>query len=328
DSERLHIEWGGDGRTARRYAYRLNGKHPYVGVDQTFPAGTMILAGAPRAIANLAAYRGRRYAPIGGLHSENVIDRYAAVKAIPFRPDVEVAARSVLETMIGHEADARLGLEVAGSAATLGSEQGVAFVHDALWGETSEAMRMEAVFITMEIGLRANAAFAIEELASLAGAAARFSDDEVRQAAVWGLGKTGLRAYEHLIPFIADPDENVALHAIAAFGCDTPTEVVQRLVADLHHSDARRVASSSEALRLIGSEAVARTLILAARNGHPARAWVIATLGQLPEAMLRVLLAGDPLLDELAPLILITSRGWLSPEDVSTSLQFLIKQVV
>jgi hypothetical protein len=71
-----------------------------------------------------------------------------------------------------------------------------------------------------------------------------------------------------------------------------------------------------------------RSLIDAAKHGHLARHWVIATLGQLPATMLRTALAGDPLLDELAPLLLITSGGWLSTEDASTSLHFLTKQVV
>jgi len=32
----------------------------------------------------------------------------------------------------------------------------------------------------------------------------QFEGDEIRQAAVWGLGKSGLKAYEELLPFIAD----------------------------------------------------------------------------------------------------------------------------
>lgn len=328
DVDRLSVEWGGDGGLPRRYAYQLKGKRPYVAAGQVFPAETMILAGAPPCVAHLSAYRAHAYLPLNGLRSVNLIDRYSAVKAIPFRPDVEAAARSVLEAMVGRETDQRLGLEVAGSAATLGLEAGAAYIHDALWGATDEPMRMEAVFITIEVGRRANAARAAEQLANLAGDVTRFGGHEVRQAAVWGLGRTGLRAYGQLISFIADPDDNVALHAIAAFGSDTPAPVVQRLVAGLHHADTRRIASSSETLRWIGNEAVLRSLIDAARQGHPARTWVIATLGRLPEAMLRAALAGDQLLDELAPLLLITSGGWLSPEDVGADLRFLAKQIV
>ncbi len=42
--------------------------------------------------------------------------------------------------------------------------------------------------------------------------------DEIREAAVWGLGKAGLKAYEDILPYIGDEDENVVLHAIVAFG--------------------------------------------------------------------------------------------------------------
>lgn len=55
--------------------------------------------------------------------------------------------------------------------------------------------------------------FARHQLVSVAGSS-KLQGDEIRQAAVWGLGKAGLNAYEELLPFIADPNEDVALHAI------------------------------------------------------------------------------------------------------------------
>jgi hypothetical protein len=83
-------------------------------------------------------------------------------------------------------------------------------------------------------------------------------DEELRQAAVWGLGKAGVKAYEELLPFIGDFDENVALHAMVAFGTDTPEAVIANLVAELLIGDPRRAPAASEALRAIGSESVVR----------------------------------------------------------------------
>ena len=51
---------------------------------------------------------------------------------------------------------------------------------------------------------------------------------------VWGsdFGMiTGRKRRRDLVPFISDRDENVAYHAIAAFGSDTPRPVIERLVA-------------------------------------------------------------------------------------------------
>jgi hypothetical protein len=129
---------------------------------------------------------------------------------------------------------------------------------------------MEAVLILTELG----SAFARGELVRVAGDA-HFQGEEIRHAAVWGLGKSGLKAYEQLLPFIADADENVALHAILTFGSDTPTPVIRRLVHELVEGDPRRAPAASEVLRLIGNQLVLRLLIEAAAGGTE---WVIATL--------------------------------------------------
>ena len=75
---------------------------------------------------------------------------------------------------------------------------------------------------------------------------AEIAGDEIRQAAVWGLGKAGLKAYDQL-PFIGDTDENLALHAIAAFGSDTPEAVIRQLVSELATADSRRACSFRDA---------------------------------------------------------------------------------
>ena len=91
-------------------------------------------------------------------------------------------------------------------------------------------MRMEAVFIDTELGRRGQVDFAIAELDSIAGDRDRFREDEARQAAVWGLGHAGVRAYDKLLPYLPDSEENVALHAIAAFGADTSGKVIAELI--------------------------------------------------------------------------------------------------
>lgn len=77
---------------------------------------------------------------------------------------------------------------------------------------------MEAVLILAERG----SPFARAELLRVAGERKKLAGDEIRQAAVWDLGKAGLKAYDKVLHFIADDEQNVALHAIVAFGNDTP----------------------------------------------------------------------------------------------------------
>jgi hypothetical protein len=327
-AERLGVVWEGDGAPARKHSYALKGKVPYVKAGTAFPASTMILAGTPERLADLRPYQRQAYDPLQALLSAIPVDRFAAAKALPFRDDLQQQARSVVEAQLGRDSDQRVALEVANAAAALGSSAGTQYIHDVLWGEDVDApMRMEAAFIATELGRGNQRRFATDVLAAIASETARFAANEVRQAAIWGLGHAGVRAYDRLLPFLDDPEENVAFHAIAAFGTDTPTQVVSSLVAALRGASTRKVAACSEALRLIGGEEVMRQLVAAATSTEAAeRAWVIATLGCLPAAKLRCALAGTSLLAELEPLLLATSEGWLSQEDASTSLRFLSKQ--
>jgi hypothetical protein len=141
---------------------------------------------------------------------------------------------------------------------------------------------------------------------------------------VWGLGKAGLKTYGALMPFIADPDENVALHAIVAFGKDTPEAIIHQLVAELAVGDPRRAPAASEALRLIATDTVVRALIEAAAKRHD---WVLATLGRLPPNLVRPAIEQAGLVRTLAPMLLLSEgANWLASEDRVIDLAFLAKQ--
>jgi HEAT repeat protein len=124
----------------------------------------------------------------------------------------------------------------------------------------------------------------------------RLMGDEIRQAAVWGLGKAGLKAYNELLPFIDDEDENVALHAIIAFGENIPKVVIEKLVQALQTGDMRRAPAAFEALRIIDNDDVLEALIEAAYAGRGAPGWVLVTLGRLSPALVQDRLAGTPLI--------------------------------
>ena len=323
--ERLVVQMNADSeRPARRQTYRLRGKSVYVSPGGTFESQATILAGEPPALADLAAYLPRRYTPVEELQSKADVDRYAAVKALRFRDDPRNQVLPALEDLIRRETEERVALEAAGAAAALGSEFGQEQVMRFVWDNHERPeLRMETVFILTELG---NNPFTRDQLGRVVSDP-RFEGDELRQAAVWALGKAGLKSYEDVLPFIDDADENVALHAIGAFGTDTPQRVIERLVQDLVASDVRRAPAASEALRIIGSEEVLQALLTVANTQQPVPEWVIATLGRMRPDRVRAVLQGSPLLQQISPMLL-TAQGahWLASENIGADIAFLLKQ--
>ena len=323
DGNRLVVMMESDGRPERRQSYQLRGKHAYFGPGERFAADTTILAGAPRSLADVNRYLEDRYSPIDQLHSDSPTDRYAAAKALRFREDLFASAVPALEETLEAEREVRVALEAAGSAAALGSTRGEERLAAMLGAEeTSADMIMETILILSEL----RSEFGREQLRRVAGDS-RLPGDERRQAAVWGLGRAGLKSYEDLVPFIEDDEQDVALHAIAAFGPDTPRSAVEKLTAVLSRGDMRAAATASEALRVIGSETVLDSLVAAASADPPHSGWPIATIGRLPPEMVRKRLRGTDLLQRLEPMLLIAhDTNWLAEERSAADMKFLLKQ--
>ena len=323
--ERLIVQKNPDAeRVARQQTYSLRGKSVYVSPGDTFQAQTTILAGEPPALADLSAYLPRRYTPLDDLQADATVDRYAAAKALRFRDEPRDHIIPALEDLICRETEPRVALEAAGSAAALSSELGQEQITRFVWENNDRPdLRMEAVFILAEIGY---SRFTREQL-NLVLSDPRFEGDELRQAAVWELGKAGLQCYEDVLPFIDDGDENLALHAISAFGADTPRPIIDCLVRDLIAGNPRRAPAASEALRIIASGDVLQALVAAANAGRPVPDWIIATLGRLPPGGVRAALRGSPLLDQITPMLLNAQGAhWLASETVGADIAFLLKQ--
>lgn len=328
DPDHISVQWEGDGKPARRHTFALKGRRPYVVAGQSFLAYSQILAGMPAQLADLTVYQNHRYYPLDDLLNPDPVARYAAAKAIPFREDTHRAARPILSTQIGSDEDLRIALEIAHTAAALGISAGHDFILRVIEDLGLEPMRMEGVFVLTELGRNGQAAFATDALNAIAGNV-QYSGSEVRQAAVWGLGRAGVQAYDRLLAYLTDPEEDVALHAVAAFGPSASDTVINHLISGMLTGNIALAAACSVALQVIGTEAVIRALKQASNTAHPCRSWVIATLGRMPEPMVRAVLTGDPILTELQPLLLYsTSANWLAQEDTNASLRFLLKQVL
>jgi len=324
-NEKLIVEFNDDGGPVRRQTYSLRGKTPYVSPGETFSAETTILAGAPASLADLRSSLRQQYTPLNDLASPVAVDRYAAVKAFRFRDDPRRQVIPAVEGLLRYETEERVALEAAGTAAALDSELGRERISNFIWhNDDRPELRMEAVFILTELG---STPFTREELNRIARDPA-FEGQETRQAAVWGLGKAGLKSYQDLLAFIDHPDENIALHAIAAFGSDTPQAVIDSLVRDLVAGDARRAPAASEVLRTIGTESVLRTIISAATTAQPpVSEWLLATLGRLPPEQVRQQLRGSPLFERVSPMLLVAAgANWLSSDILTADIAFLLKQ--
>ena len=325
DEDKLVVMMEGDGGPPRKQTYRLRDKVAYMAPGGRFVAGMNMLAGAPESLADLNRYLSARYDPLGDISAQSPTDRYAAVKALRFRADLHGEAVPALEKMLYTEHEIRVELEAAASAAALASNMGEERIVEILWYDRDAAeMSMEAILILTELKNE----FAREQLRRAAGDA-RFHGDERRQAAIWGLGKAGLKSYSDLVPFIGDDEENAAFHAITAFGPDTPKTVIDALVAILTNGDKRHAAAASEALRVIDSVAALESLVTAANAGEQDNDWLLATIGRLSPGMVRAELRGTSLLERLAPMLLVAhGANWLADEDAASDIAFLLRQLV
>lgn len=312
-------------QSGRRQSYQLRGKTPYVRPGDRFVAETSIIAGVPARIVDPTSLLGQTWSPSADLRSASATDRYAAAKALALTAEGAAAgAIRELETALDPEQEPRTALEIAGALARLGVDRGFQFLAEATRRQDDafpSFLRMESVLILSELpGDRAAAM-----LDAVAGADA-LRGDEIRQAAVWGLGRNGIRHYEHVAKYIADPEGDVALHAIAALGADAPRQVIDGMVRRLIDSPHQRVcAAVSAALARIGSAAVAEALLAATRtNDSP---WLVTTLGRLPEATLTAAQIPGDLSRAIRPVVLLSEpNNWLAGRGSATDFQFLLQQ--
>lgn len=311
-------------KPTRRQTYTLRGKTPYVSEGDTFTASVGFISGMPSSMADLSTYVNNVYDPFAGLLSANAVDRYAAAKSFPYREDDRANAITALETLIAGEGEDRIKLEAAGSASALGSNLGQVTVSEFIWNDdANHELSMEAVLILTELG---DGGFTHDLLASIAGHA-DFAQNEVRQAAIWGLGKAGLKSYADLLPYIADAEENMALHAIAGFDENTPQNIIDELVAMLISGDERISPAASEALRIISTREVLTSLMQAYDQNADMRGWILATLGRMSPKLVRAELSTHQAFTMLEPMLLCADGAhWLASEQMNTDISFLLKQ--
>jgi hypothetical protein len=278
----------------------------YLEVGARIEAGETMVAGiveppssltCPGAVWNVGA----------DLQSEDATTIYAAVKAAGILGDEGLldALVSIAEQAGGM--DWRVRLEAYASLARLDPTAWTeAIANIALNSEAHGEQRMEAAFILSEIPTD-DAARAMADIA----ASGDESIVELRAAAVWGLGR-GVRPRPDLVlPFAADPNDLIGLHAIVALQ-RIPAQLLPTLVAWLQADD-RHAASAAT---ILARYEQVQALLTAVDAGGRARLWALQALGSLPPEVVRAKAAGrliDAVERQLEPLW-ISQSDWLRGE--------------
>ena len=316
--------------SGRNQTYQLRGKTAYFAPGQPFLAESQFLAGFPADKAAFPNPRQVRWNPRELLGSDSPIDRYVAVKALGVAgsaPDFQA-----ITNLAEHDPEGRVALEAAASLARLGNDHGLDLLRGAIDNPQVPFLRMEAILALSELRGTPLAARGADLLTEYAQSEA-LAGDEVRQAAIWGLGKDGLRAYPSLLAFLNAGVEEELVHAVCAFGPDTDPAVADQLVAILVDEAApeRKRASASFVLARTAPASIAAPRLVALRTHASAatRDWALATLGQMSPAAIRDHVTDTVLAGQLRPLQLTSPEtNWTRSEQITDMLAFVRKQTI
>ena len=95
-------------RPARPQTFPLRGRVPYVVAGERFIAEVSMIAGAPLRRMALTSYLKNKYDPLSEVGANNAVDRYAAVKSLPFLPDKKKQAIAAIEKRLDAEKEDRV----------------------------------------------------------------------------------------------------------------------------------------------------------------------------------------------------------------------------
>jgi hypothetical protein len=316
--------------SGRRQTYQLRGKNSYVLPRNPFVAESQFLAGAPPSKAIFPNATSMHWNPRPLLSSGLSLDRYVGAKALGFMGTRE--DRQALVNVMETDLDARVALECAAALARLGGEQGLQSIQNVIANPREDYLRMEAILILGEFHGTHFERDCVRLLLDCARNDA-FVGDEVRQAAIWGLGKDGLKNYASLLGFLDAGDDDELIHAAAAFGPDCSFEVAEKMVDVLLNDTAshrKRASASYVIARIVRPEVSVPIVISKLKSAAPEnRNWLLATLGQMNPSAVHPYLNDMNLSKELAPLHLTSPEtNWTRCESIVDRLAFVRKQTL
>jgi len=325
-----------DGRLAtrlesgRNQTYQLRTKTAYFAPGQRFVAESEFLAGIPARKAAFPNPREVHWNPRDLLSSQSPMNRYVAVKALGALGGASDV--TAITQIAEHDQEGRVALEACVALARLGKQRGLELLRIAVEKPAIEFLRMESILAFSELGGTPLASECAQVLAELARSE-KFAGDEIRQAAIWGLGKDGLHNYGELVHFLDSESEDERVHATCAFGADGGPSIADSLVAamtDPASTDRRRASASFILARIIPPEISApRAVAAVASPDLRASNWALATLGQMNPASVRRHVNSPALAARLEPLHLLSPEtNWTRSEQLMENLAFVSKQSV
>ena len=314
----------------RNQTYQLRGKTPYFAEGQEFLAESQFIAGFPPAKATFPNPDQQRWNPRDLLASHSPIDRFVAVKALGVVGNG--ADLPAITAIAGADPEGRVALEAAAALVRLGDNNGIELLRNAIANPQIEYLRMESLLALSEFHGTTLAPSCAELLAEYASNEA-FAGDEVRQAAIWGLGKDGLRDYVRLLEFLDVPSDEERVHAVCAFGSDMNAEIVDELTAVLTNPDSsdRKIAGVSYILAKIVPARLSVPRLVQIRNhaSQRTRHWIIATLGQMSPTSIRLHVSDADLIAQLVPFQLTSEEtNWTRSDQITEMLTFVRKQTI
>lgn len=237
-----------------------------------------------------------------------------------------------ITAIAGADPEDRVALEAAAALVRLGDNTGIGLIRNAIDNPQIDYLRMESFLALSEFHGTELAPSCAELLAEYASND-ELAGDEVRQAAIWGLGKDGLRDYVRLLEFLDVPSDEERVHAVCAFGSDLNAEIVDELVAVLTNPDSsdRKIAGASYILAKIVPACLSAPRLVQIKN-HPSQRtqhWAIATLGQMSPTSIRLHVNDPNLAAQLVPFQLTSEEtNWTCSEHITEMLTFVRKQTI
>lgn len=313
--------------SGRKQAYRLTRKRgttltPYVTLGDSFSAGDTIIASLMPALISTTAPKVPQFDFFRELVSELPEDVYVAVKALGYLP--EHAGRSVplLEQLAKEHSDPRIKLEAAASLARLGKTGGWEQLEStATVTEVDLAYRMETALILAELP----SSDSVRLLNAIAGTPG--IESELRAAAVWGLSSHA-GSLPTLLPYVSDPDELAAVHAIVAGSRLIGPESVATVLSAIDDDNRRaaglvRTVLSSRCDYL--SEAIGQ---LRSAPANPRRQWLLYLLAASGRSRCEPIVrsSAPELLNELEFYWTHQAANWTNRLDVADQINYLEQQ--
>ncbi|MCW2855877.1 MAG: hypothetical protein JWR52_1492 [Marmoricola sp.] len=305
--------------TGRRATYKSGAKWPnafvYLMPGETFDAGDMVASCVEPADIECA---GATWDWKEALNADDPDDRFAAVKAARWLAEPPDAAL-LIQIASDEEGDWRIRLEALVSGAAQNPRLTASIRDMVLSKESRPEERMEGVFALSELADPA-AAEALSDIAEEA------FPPEVAAAAVWGIGLGAARDPALLLPFLADADDIVALHASAALPEVLPDPVRRQLLGWLQTGTLRH---ATVAAHLLARHGHLEQLLAADVSDPVVKSIVVLAVGDIEqEAVLRAVGTLDHETRRVLQTLWSREDDWLRSPETDGGLDVLHRQRV